>query len=184
MRLKNSKSKFRRAFTLIEMMVVIAIIAIVAAMIIPQMKGSFNDALLRSSGRDLVNVFNFASSRAVSLDQRYRVKFDTQNGQYTVERQIHDGAGLDFAPLKDVSGAEGKVDSRIAVEINLPDEGSSENNSNVAPADQNAPDTISFYPDGTADAAEIRLRDRDGFQLLLQLNPVTARVHVTTPQHE
>jgi predicted secreted protein len=46
------------------------------------------------------------------------------------------------------------------------------------------PDAISFYPDGTADAAEIQLRDRDGFQLLLQLNPVTGRVHITEPTHE
>jgi prepilin-type N-terminal cleavage/methylation domain-containing protein len=174
----------QRAFTLVEMMVVIVLIAILAAAIIPQMAGSFGDALLRSSGRDLVNVFDLASSRAVSLDQRCRVRLDPQSGQYTVEREIHDGTRLDFVPLKDVSGAEGKVDSRIAIEITLPGENASEDNSGFNPPEQNSPDTISFYPDGTADAAEIRLRDRDGFQLRLQLNPVTARVHVTAPQHE
>jgi hypothetical protein len=35
---------------------------------------------------------------------------------------------------------------------------------------------IGFYADGTADAVEIRLRDRDGFGLVLEVNPVTARV--------
>lgn len=187
MRLKNSRLKFCRAFTLIEMMVVIVIISIIAAMIIPQMKGTFDDALLRSTGRDLVNVFNLASSRAVSLNQSYRVRFDTPNGRYAVERQIQNGAQEDYVPLKDVSGAEGRLDSRIAVEINSPGENSSENDAASSPAEQNeqnSPDTVSFFPDGTADAAEIRLRDRNGFQLLLKLNPVTARVHITEPQHE
>ena len=39
-------------------------------------------------------------------------------------------------------------------------------------------EVISFYPDGTADACEIRLEDREGFRLGLQINPVTARVRV------
>jgi hypothetical protein len=37
---------------------------------------------------------------------------------------------------------------------------------------------IGFYPDGTADPAEIQLRDRQGFGLLLKISPVTARVRV------
>ena len=148
------------------------------------MKGSFNDALLRSTGRDLVNVFSFASSRAVGLGQCYRVRFDTPNGRYAVERQVHDGKGTDFVPLKDVSGAEGRLDSHIAIAISPPEESSSPMDSIPGPADQSLPDAISFYPDGTADAAEIRLRDPDGFQLLLQLNPVTARVHITEPPHK
>ncbi len=173
-----------RAFTLIEMVVVVVLIGIISAMIIPEMKGSFDDALLRSTGRDLVNVFSFASSRAVGLGQCYRVKFDTQAGHYAVERQIHDGTGTDFVPLKDVSGAEGRLDPRIAITITPPDESSSENDLGSASADQSLPDAISFYPDGTSDAMEIRLRDHDGFQLLLALNPITARVRVTEPQHE
>jgi len=39
-------------------------------------------------------------------------------------------------------------------------------------------DAITFYPDGTADASEILLRDRDGFRVALRINPVTARVRI------
>ncbi len=173
-----------RAFTLIEMMVVVVLIGIMAALVIPEMKGSFNDALLRSASRDLVNVFGLASSRAVSLNQCYRVKFDLDNGDYELERRVHDGASVDFVPAKDVPGAEGKVDQRISVRITFPDDDSQDNNANPGESSQTSPDAISFYPDGTADAAQIRLADRDGFQLLMQLNPITARVRISAPQHE
>ena len=184
MRLENFNANSRHAFTLMEMVVVVVVIGIISAMIIPEMKGTFDDALLRSTSRDLMNAFSLASSRAVSFNQSCRVQLDPQNGRYLVERQIRDGGREDFVPLKDVSGAEGKLDSRIAVEVRQAGEDSSENNSDDRTAEQISPDAVSFYSDGTADAAEIWLRDRAGFQLVLQLNPVTARVQLIEPQHE
>jgi type II secretion system protein H len=184
MRLENSNLKSRRAFTLIEMVVVVVLIAVMAAMIIPEMKGSFDDALLRSTSRDLINVFDLASSRAVSLNQSCRVELDTQSGRYFVEREIRVGAQDDYVPLKDVSGAEGRLDSRIAVEMSPPDEASPDNPPDNSAPEPVSPSAISFYPDGTADAMEIRLRDQAGFQMVLRLNPITARVHLSEPKRE
>lgn len=174
----------QRAFTLIEMVVVVVVIGIISAMIIPEMKGSFDDALLRSTGRELMNAFSLASNHAVSFNRPCRVQLDAQTGRYLVERQVRDGEREDFVPLKDISGAEGRLDPRIAVEVRQPGEDSSEDNPDDRAAAQSSPDAVSFYPDGTADAAEIHLRDRAGFQLVLQLNPVTARVQVVEPEHE
>ncbi len=129
MHLENSNAKSRRAFTLMEMVVVVVVIGIISAMIIPEMKGTFDDALLRSTGRELMNVFSLASSRAVSFNQSCRVQLDTQTGRYLVERQVRDGGREDFVPLKDVSGAEGRLDPRIAVEIRQSGEDSAGNNS-------------------------------------------------------
>ena len=184
MHLNTSQLKFRAAFTLTEMMVVVLIVGIMTAVIIPEMRGTLGDSLLRSTSRDLINAFSLASSRAIGQGRPYRVELDTANGRYLVERQVHNGDREDFAPVPDASDATGKLDPRIKVEIGQPEEDSTGNEAGVRPVAESAPDSISFYPDGTADAAVVRLRDRDGFQLMLQVNPITARVRITEPQRE
>jgi type II secretion system protein H len=176
--------QLRRAFTLIEMMVVVVIIGITTALIIPEMKGTFEDALLRSTGRDLVEAFSLAASRAVSFNQPHRVELNPRTGEFSVESRARDEARGEFAPLKDVAHSAGKLDARIAIEITKPAEISAEDSAPVGAPETDSSDAISFYPDGTADAAEIRLRDRAGFQLRLRVNPITARVQITEPEHE
>ena len=61
-------------FTLVELMVVIVIIGIMSAMIIPEMTGSYQDALLRATSRRLIDVCGLASSRAITLHQPQRVR--------------------------------------------------------------------------------------------------------------
>jgi prepilin-type N-terminal cleavage/methylation domain-containing protein len=173
-----SNQNEQRAFTLIELMTVIVLIGIMTAMIIPEMKGTFEDALLRSTSRDLVNVFELASSRAISLNQFHRVRLDMETGRYVVERRVREGGLEEFVPLTDVSGCEGELDKRIAIEIHQAGEESPDTTGNNNFQDQTSTDTISFYPDGTADAAVIMLKDRAGFQLALKINPITARVHI------
>ncbi len=166
------------AFTLIELMTVIVIIGIMTAMIIPEMRGTYEDALLRSTSRDLINVFELASSRAISLNQLHRVHLDIATGKYLVERRIRSGTQEEFLPLKDVSGCTGELDKRITIEVRRPDEVVTDTGVATVPPIQNEFETISFYPDGTADAATVTLQDRDGFRLGLRLNPITARVHI------
>jgi type II secretion system protein H len=174
-----------RGFTLIELMTVIVLIGILTAMILPEMRGTYEDALLRTTSRDLVSVFELASSRAISLNQLHRVRLDTQEGRYLVERRIRVNGAEDFVPLKDVSGCSGELDKRVAIQIHRADEDQSVEMGQQN-ADQNLKqtETISFYPDGTADAALILLQDRQGFRLALRLNPITSRVNVLEMDRE
>ena len=185
MRVGLSSGDERDAFTLIELMVVIVLIGILSAMIIPEMKGTFEGALLRSTSRKLVDVFNLAYSRSVSLDQLHCVRLDPRTGRYLVERRTGEDADERFVPLKGVPGCEGTLDPRITIRIlsqpaTTPD---SSAQPAILPATNDSEaalpnDAICFYPDGTADAGEVLLRDRDGFRLALRINPITARVHV------
>jgi len=176
----------RLGFTLIELMVVIVLIGIMTAMIIPEMKGTYEDALLRSTSRELVSVFGVAGSRAVGVNQVLQVRLDRKTGRYAIERRVRDGGrGSRFVPARDVPGGEGKLDTRISIEVRRPGEdpinASGDEALQVGESEPQAlasDAAIAFYPDGTADAREIVLRDRDGFRLALRVNPVTARVHV------
>jgi prepilin-type N-terminal cleavage/methylation domain-containing protein len=179
----------RTAFTLMELMVVIVLIGILSAMIIPEMRGTYEDALLRSTSRDLVNVFDIASSRAVSLNQLHRVRIDPKTGRYLIEKRVRETVqGDEFAPLKDVSEAEGQLDTRISIQVRKPDEAQSDSAGDSTPNEggqKSEPvDAISFYSDGTADAADLLLRDRQGFRLGLRINPITSRVKIIELERE
>jgi prepilin-type N-terminal cleavage/methylation domain-containing protein len=169
-----------RAFTLVELMIVIVLIGIVSALIIPEMRGGFEDALLRSTSRDLVNAIGIASSRAVSLNQLHRIRLDPGTGRYVIEKRVRETMNGDqFSPLKDVSEAEGKLDTRISIQMHsLEDSQGTASVSNEEAAPRPALETISFYSDGTADDVELMLRDRQGFRLALRINPITSRVKI------
>ena len=168
----------RLAFTLLELMVVIILIGILAAAILPAMRGTFEHALLRSASRELIDVCSIAGSHAVSLNESHRVRIDRQTGRYLIERQMsEDERVADFIPVRDLPGGEGQIDARIAIQIRRPAEmeaGEAGEGAPEAVSDQ----TITFYSDGTADSVEIELEDRDGFRQVLRINPVTARIRI------
>ena len=168
-----------KAFTLMELMVVLALVAVMAAVIVPEMKGSFEESLLRSSARKLAEVSSLAYSRAVSLNQIHRLRFNPTTGQYLIERQVGDGDEYsDFEPITDVAECEGRIDSRISLNLSKFDPDSDSTSDDTLSSSSSSPDTIAFFPDGTAEACELLLRDRAGFQLILRLSPNTARIHV------
>lgn len=185
-RIKKRNVASRAAFTLLELMVVLVLMAIMAAMIVPEMKGTYENALLRSTSRDLVSVLNLAYGRAVAVNQVHRVRLDQSSGKYFVEARVRGGGqGGEFIPIQNVSGSEGKLDQRISIEIRNSFEEISEAQTSPSFSDSGAEssewennNSISFYPDGTADRRDIQLQDREGFRLSLQINPITARVRI------
>lgn len=191
MNLQNRSTTWGKfGFTLIELMVVIVLIAIMTAMIIPQMKGTYEDALLRSTARKLVDVFNLANSHAIAMNQMHRVRLDRKNGRYFVERTARAGeTGNDFRPTREVPGGEGTMDNRISIEVRSIEDASEANEPGAfsrggESRNEKRDESISFYADGTADAQEVLLRDREGFRLTLRINPITARVHITERERE
>lgn len=168
-------------FTLMELMVVVVMIGIMTALIIPEMKGTYEDALLRSTGRKLVSVIRLANSRAITRSQIQRVRIDSREGRVSIEGGSAKGQANNAN--NELPGGDGKLDSRITVEIKQAGDGPSES-SDAVPGFVSGDDlgkrsqeqTITLYPDGTAEAVEIVLRDREGFRLGLRINPITARV--------
>jgi Tfp pilus assembly protein FimT len=173
-------------------MVVLMLIGILTAVILPEMKGSHEDAILRSTARELVDVCSIASSRAISLNELHRLRLDAKSGRYLIERKVGDGERPeDFVRLQDVSGSEGSLHSHITVEIRPAEQQAAANSDSESPAVSQAEpeakgpdDGIAFYPDGTADPQEIVLRDRAGFSLVLRINPVTSGIRIIRAERD
>lgn len=163
-----------RAFTLIELVVVLVIIGILTSVMVSEMSGTFRDSLLRGAGRQLIGVFNLASSRAISVNRLQRVRFDEMTGRYIIEQRER---GDEFAPAR-VAEGEGIIDKRVAVRIQDAD---AEVDTEPPPGqaqEAGLMNSVNFYPDGTSDGRSVELRDRDGAGLALRVSPVTSRVEI------
>ena len=185
MNLTSQNSSRRSGFTLMELMVVLVLIGIMTAMIIPEMKGTYEEALLHSTGRELANACGIAYSRAVTVQQPHRVRLDKITHRYAIERRVREMHGNGFVPVRDLPGGEGTLDARISIEfrkpgedVSVPSDSASLRSSQSEALLHDGDEGILFYPDGTADAQEIQLQDRDGFRLAIRINPTTARVQI------
>jgi len=70
-------------FTLIEIMIVMVLLAILAAIIIPQASDTRQDAVI-AAARMAAYDMQFAQSEAQKLDARVTVSFDTATERYTI----------------------------------------------------------------------------------------------------
>ena len=107
----------RHAFTLIEVLVTVAILAIAAAMVIPAM-GTTGVLRVQGAIRQIISDITFAQSDAIALQQGRAVKFNTTNNSYRVVQVI--GSTIDNSnTLYDPS----RPDGRFNVNLNSGDFG-------------------------------------------------------------
>lgn len=188
MRLGISGKDRASGFTLIELVVVLVLMAVLSAMIIPEMRGTLEGELLRSTSRELIRGLSLANSQSITVNQPHRFVIDRERHQYRVEklaRSSEEGGG--FVPVRGVPGTQGAFSERITIEFKPPGSATDEAGAPALPPTDNRPEAggtepggtaIRFFPDGTAEGVEIQLRDRDGFGLALRLKPATARVRI------
>jgi len=155
-------------FTLIELMVVLILIGIFSGLMLSQMRGTYEDALLRSTSRKIISAANLASSKAVTLNQTHSLWLDTASGRLRIQTDRED------PPIE-----EENLDSRIRIDLrDTIAEANEEADEPRVEQKQKAFERIDFFPDGTATGREIALRDRMGVELLLRINPVTGRIRI------
>lgn len=152
---------------------VLTLIAVLTAVILPEMRGTLEESALRSTARELVSACRAANSRAIATGRPHRLVVDSARHRFRVEASRNDARPTAAPGTGSQEGRgsraaadpeSGVLDPRIAVELRLQE-----------PPATGAPDGIEFRADGTAAAADILLRDRTGFGLALRLNPITAR---------
>jgi type II secretion system protein H len=166
----------QRGFTLVELMVVLIIIGITTSVMVAEMHGTFEETLLRGVGRKVMDACDVASNRAIATHRTHLLKIDSRGGRFMIESR---GATSEDQQGIDLAGAAGELDTRITLVIREPEQEFDEG----LPAEEDRErrakaDVISFFADGTCDAREFLLRDREGVELVLRLNPITSRVRI------
>jgi type II secretory pathway pseudopilin PulG len=151
-------SVFSSAFTLIELILIMAVIAISASLIVPRLANFFRGRIIDSETRQIIALIHQGQSRAVSAGVPTLLWFDEKAGAYGLEEEPgftdKDNDAVEFALDKDLqfqipnNGPSATIPTPVA----------------ASGAHANLPQ-IRFLPDGTIGETSpklIRLLNRDG----------------------
>jgi type II secretion system protein H len=139
------RRKSLRAFTLMELILVLLIIAVCATIAAPALRGFTRGRRLPNTAQQLLTVTRWCQVQAVSEGMTYRLNLDPEASKWWVTRDA-DGTGTTFQAVQS---------SQIPTEMELP-EGIAMV-TNVAPAPPDNLRFISFDAGGRSDVAVVRL---------------------------
>ncbi len=83
--------KFDPAFTLVEMMIVAAIVALLAAGTVPKFTGWLKSSRIDAAAGHMAGVLRRAHNVAAVTGKKHRVVLDLEGGAYSVEREGEEG---------------------------------------------------------------------------------------------
>jgi type II secretion system protein H len=143
-----------RAFTLIELILVMTLLAVMISLVAPSLAGFFRGRVLDSEARRLLSLTRAGQSRAVSAGMPMQLWIDTKRNTYGLQEEPVSGKEDPKAVTLDVDGS---------LHIVVP------NGSSAPGAGHNLP-AIRFLPDGSIDESspqKLQLAGADGSSLWL-----------------
>ena len=146
----------KKGVTLVELIVVLVIIGIAAALTIPGIGRWLPGYHLRGATRDVVSIMRMAQAKAVSGNMEYRVNFDVAQGSYILQCQTTAGLVNDGDWQKLRSGVQFK-------EVNF---GGGDPNAAI------------FNANSTSSGGNVTLRNTKGTEKRISLSSTTGRVQV------
>jgi general secretion pathway protein H len=140
----------RRGFTLVELMVVLVILALAAAIVVPSLSGPLASARFRRGGAEVRAAMVQARARATATGRLRTLRLDLDSGRYgipadNVERALPEGTRFVAVAIAGTTVERGVAGLR-------------------------------FFPDGSADGAEVVLADASEARLRLRVDPLTGTV--------
>ena len=145
----------RKGITLMELVIVMAIIALGAVLMVPNIGAWLPNYRLRSATRDVVSSLRVAQMKAVASNVAYRVSFNNGNNSYVIQRSSG-GLFLD-------EGGTQTLPSGVSF--------------NGVSFGGNA--FVSFNPNATATSGSAVLRNSKGTQKTISVLSTTGRVRIS-----
>ncbi len=140
-------------FTLLEVVVVLALLALLTGLTMPMLQRSLQRERDRANLRQLTTVLRLARSQAATTRKRVRVFLDKESGHYWLEGTNRRGA-LSGMRLGDVRLVWPDADRRQGY--------------------------IAFYGDGSSSGGKLILEDSVGRLITLEVEVITGKVFLTT----
>lgn len=81
-----------KGFTLIEIIIVLVLLAIVAAIALPTFQRLVVNSPLKTAARDLMAEFALGKERAIAESRQYRIILDVDNGSYDIQQCQNTGS--------------------------------------------------------------------------------------------
>ena len=171
----------RRAFTLIELMLVMAMLLIVLAVSFPSLRGFFRGRNLDSEARRFLSLTRYAQNRAVSEGYPMVLWIDAKEGTYGMQAQT---GYLD----EDDKSVEYEIDETLELEVTRPmlvRATSAQRNEAVSvvgnlPAIRFTPD--GFYADSSPERIVIRQDDKDEVAIAKSENRLGYEIQTSNQQ--
>ena len=188
-------SASRRAFTLIELILVMALITIVVGVSMPSLKGFFKGRDLDSEARRFLSLTRYAASRSVAEGIPIELYVDTAQKLYGLRAQAgfleNDTKRVEYKLPEDLSFEVTAAPSKKASGEDNPDDGTDLANPTDVSANGNPIKTIRFYSDGfigSKSPAAIILRQRgadesaEGDAIAIAQSPTRLNYEIRTIQ--
>jgi len=157
------RSEAPHAFTLIELVMVMALLVVVVAVAAPSLAGFFRGRALDSEARRMLSLTRQGQSRAASGGVPVVLWVDSAQRTYGLEE---DSSYTD----KDTKAVEYKLDNNVSVEVGTTITTNTLMGNVASAGKRSALPQIRFLPDGGIDESSVesvRLSDREGASLWL-----------------
>lgn len=165
MRLPHHKnvSPDRKGFVFVELLVVMAIIAVILAVSAPMLSGSYRDAGARSSARTIAAKLSYAHRQSIIKGKPVRVAIDSSARSSWIEIEVSPDR---FEKDRTSAGAAQRMAESVGeVQVKSPDDSTSR-----------SPAYATFYPDGTAQPRSVIIHGPRESIYEITIHPATGSV--------
>ena len=160
---------FLRAFTLLEIMMVVAILGLVMAIGVPGMLSAHREAPLRKATNDLLEICTRARDYAILHKQKITVIF------HPLDKEVSADIDVDKALPSTRFGMQPLTSTTFAPSVDIADLSINLDDYGASPEAR-----VYFYPNGTCDELRVILMSA-GEERIITLEPTTALVSVQSP---